>query len=237
MALCKCSSTGVDGLDADRSVIRRTGSPLIRKSQFGDQSMAEIDILWFDDPAVRRLVADDWASFDKHAGRARHCFSREEQDAYWYMRVSPPFPNVWPPRGRLGITYYMYAEYQELRMHGPALLRSAPWAKVVLNEGEPANKVRLATAIGPVVHGEASVPISRQQADRKIQIIKDGDARLSDFVRWRCIPDDKAEVTIIREYYCQWALTNRTSDLIRDNHQAFFEWLSCPPRTHIPVLS
>jgi hypothetical protein len=197
--------------------------------------MAEIGISRYDDDVVRRIVADDWASFDKNASRIRDFFKRYH-NIYWYMKISPPFPNVWPPRRRREITYYVYAEYQELRHSGPALLRSAPWAKVILNEVEAANKVRLATAIGPVVHGEGSVPISRQQAERKIQIIKDGEAHLSNFARWTDIPEDEAEVKIIREYYCQWVLTNRTADLIKDSHQAFFEWLSCPPRTHVPVL-
>lgn len=197
--------------------------------------MAEVGISESDHDAVRRLVADDWASFDKHAGRTRDFFGREH-DIDWYMKISPPFPNVWPLRGRREIAYYVYAEYQELRHSGPALSRSAPWAKVVLSEGEAASKVRLAIAIGPVVHGEGSIPISRQQAERKIQIIKDGEAHLSDFARWTIIPEDEAEVKIIREYYCQWVLTNRTADLIKDSHQAFFEWLSCPPRTHVPVL-
>jgi hypothetical protein len=121
-------------------------------------------------------------------------------------------------------------------MHGPALSRSAPWAKVVLSEGMPANKVILAAALGPVVHGEGSVPISKELADRKAQIIKDGKAHLPNFVSWKAIPDDEAEVKAIREYFCQWVLTDRTADLIKNNHRAFFEWLSCPPRTMVPVL-
>lgn len=204
-------------------------------SQSREQLAAEIDISKFNDNTIRRLVADDWARFDKYAGRTRDFFGKE-WDIDWYLKISPPFPSIWPPQGRRGTTYYVYAEYQELRLSGPALSRSAPWAKVMLNEGEPANKVLLATAIGPVVHGEGSVPINPQQAARKIQIIRDGEAHLSNFVRWTTIPDDAAEVKAIREYYCQWALTNRTADLIKDNHQAFFEWLSCPPRTRIPVL-
>jgi hypothetical protein len=43
-------------------------------------------------------------------------------------------------------------------------------------------------------------------------------------------------VKAIKEYYCQWALTDHTADLIKVNHQIFFEWLSCPPQTLIPVL-
>lgn len=185
---------------------------------------------------VYAFLADDWAKFDKHVKDAPDRMSGKVQPVDWYLQVTPPFPTNWPPRQVQSVTYYAYAEYQELFMHGPVLSRSAPWAKVRLNEGMPAEEEILATAIGPVVHGEGSVPISQELARRKIQIIQNGEAHLSSFVGWRAIPDNEAEVTAIREYYCQWILTNRTADLIRENHQAFFEWLSCPPRSMVPVL-
>lgn len=185
---------------------------------------------------VYAFLAEDWAKFDKHVMDAPDMISGKVWPIDWYLQVTPPFPTNWPPQQLRSVTYYAYAEYQRLLMHGPVQSRSAPWAKVVLNEGMPANKAILATALGPVAHGEASVPIGKELGSRKIQIIKDGEAHLSNFVSWKAIPDDKAEVKAIREYYCQWALTNRTADQIKDNHRAFFEWLSCPPRTMTPVL-
>ncbi len=195
----------------------------------------DIVVANFDAKSVQRLVASDWAKFDKHAGRTKDLWGKE-WDNDWYMKISPPFPSIWPPSKRREITYYVYSEYQELYMHGPALSRSAPWAKVELKEGEPVNKVLLADAIGPVVHGEGSVPISRERADRKIQIIKDGEANLSNFRMWTSIPENEAEVKAIKEYYCQWSLTDHTADLIKENHKDFFAWLSCPPRTSVPVI-
>lgn len=186
---------------------------------------------------VSAFLAEDWAKFDKHAKDGADMFTQKVYSVDWYLQITPPFPTEWPPQKFRSLTYYAYAEYQELFMHGPALSRSAPWAKVVLNEGEPADKVILSATIGRVVSGEGSVPISAQLADRKIKIIRDGEAELSNFVSWTAISTDEADVKAVREYYCQWALTNRTADLIRDNHQAFFEWLSCPPRTRVPVLS
>ena len=185
---------------------------------------------------VSAFLAEDWAKFDKHVKDAPDMMTGKVWPIDWYIEVTPPFPTNWPPQQLRSVTYYAYAAYQELFMHGPVLRRSAPWAKVVLNEGMPANKVILATALGPVVHEEGSVPISKELASRKIQIIKDGETHLANFVSWRAIPEDEAEVKAIREYYCQWVLTNRTADLIKDNHRAFFEWLSCPPRTMVPVL-
>jgi len=185
---------------------------------------------------VYAFLTDDWAKFDKHVKDVPDRRSGKVWPIDWYLRITPPFPTDWPPQQPRSVTYYAYAEYQELFMHGPVLSRSAPWAKVLLNEGMPANKEILATALGPEVHGEGSVPINRELARRKSQIIQDGEGYLSNFVSWTDIPDDDAKVKAIREYYCQWVLTNRTADLIKENHRAFFEWLSCPPRTMVPVL-
>ena len=183
------------------------------------------------------MLDADWAKFDKHVGEMPDIlFLGKMRSIDWYFVVTPPFPTNWPLQKRCSITYYAYAEYQRLLMHGPQLSRSAPWAKVVLTEGEVAEKVLLTKAIGPVVHGEGGVPISRKMANRELQIIKDGEAHLPNFMRWTEVPSDEAEVKIIREYYCQWALTNGTADLIKGSHHGFFEWLSCPPRTAIPVL-
>jgi hypothetical protein len=184
---------------------------------------------------VSGFLADDWAKFDKHVKDAPDMFSKM-RPVSWRFELTPPFPTNWPPKRSRSVTYYAYAEYQEFSHHGPVLSRSAPWAKVILTEGKPADKVILASAVGPVKHGEGSVPITREQADRKIQIIKDGEARLNSFISWRTIPADEGEVKSIREYYCQWERTDRTADLIREDHRAFFEWLSCPPHTRIPVL-
>jgi hypothetical protein len=201
---------------------------------FGTQAV-KIEQLTRND--VYAFLADDWSKFDKHVKDSPEWITGKMERIDWHLQVTPPFPTNWPPQQTRSVTYYAYAEYQEALRHGPILARSAPWAKVVLIEGMPANKVILADALGPEVNGEGSVPISRELADRKIQIIKDGEARLPDFVSWQAIPNDKAEVIVIREYYCQWILTNRTADLIEESHRAFFQWLSCPLKTVIPVVA
>jgi hypothetical protein len=185
---------------------------------------------------IYALLSDDWAGFDKHFKDTSNAMTGRMGPVNWHFQMTPPIPTNWPPQRLRSVTYYAYGQNQEFRIHGPALGRSAPWAKVVLTEGAPADKVMLATSIGREVHGEGSVALSTEQANRKIQIIKDGEARLSSFVGWRAIPDDAAAVKAIREYYCQWALTDGTANLIKGDHRAFFEWLSCPPRTWIPVL-
>lgn len=187
---------------------------------------------------VEAFLADDWARFDKHVKDVPDWMTPGKVwSVDWHLEVTPPFPTNWPPLRTRSVTYYAYGEYQEGFMHGPALSRSAPWAKVVLTEGMAANKVILARRLGPAVNGEASVRISNELADRKTQIINDGEAYLPGFMSSKSIPDNQAEIKAIREYYCQWILTNRTADLIEDNHRAFFQWLSCPPKTLIPVLA
>lgn len=228
------SSLAIIGLTVMTLLAAGTAHALVEgRFFFGDRSVKVEELERSD---VHAFLAEDWAKFDHHVEDATDMFAGKMKSIDWHLEVTPPFPTNWPPQKLRSVTYYAYAEYQKLFMHGPALSRSAPWAKVVLNEGMPAAKVILANTINAVAHGEGSVPISKQLAERKTQIIKDGEAHLRDFVSWRTVPDDEAAVKAIREYYCQWALTNRTADLIRDRHQAFFEWLSCPPRTRIPVL-
>lgn len=211
-----------------------TASPLVEgQFDFGNHSVRIKDIKSSD---LYGFLAEDWAKFNKHVKDAPDRLSGKVWPINWHMQISPPFPTNWPPRKNRSVTYYAYAEYQELLIHGPALSRSAPWVKVILSEGMSADKVILASALGPAIHGEGSVPISGAQAARKIQIIGDGEAHLADFIAWKSIPADEGVVIAIKNYYCQWILTNRTADLIKEDHRAFFEWLSCPPRTMIPVL-
>jgi hypothetical protein len=183
---------------------------------------------------VYASLTEDWAKFDKYVKDEPQMSAKIPINRH--LQLTPPFPTNWPPQHLRSVTYYAYAQYSEFRIHGPMLSRSAPWAKVVLNEGARENKVMLASTLGSGAHGESSVPISQELADRKMRIIKDGEAHLSNFVSWKAIPQDEVEVKAIREYYCQWRLTDRTADLIQDNHRPFFQWLSCPPRTLVPVL-
>ncbi len=200
---------------------------------FGDLSVKITELKRGD---VFAFLESDWSKFDRHAKDTVNLFSGQKGAVYWYPKVTPPLPTNWPPQKPRSLTYYAYAEYQELHVHGPTFRRSAPWAKVVLNEDKPAEKLLLAADIGPVVHGEGSVPLTEERANRKRQIIKDGEAHLAKFVRWIGISNDKAEVLAIREYYCQWALTDHTADLIKENHRPFFEWLACPRGILFPVL-
>ncbi|WLI89135.1 hypothetical protein Q4S45_20955 [Massilia sp. R2A-15] len=202
---------------------------------FIDNRPVEISELSKND--VRQFLAEDWAKFDKYVKDARHFMTGKMERIEWDLQLTPPFPTTWPPQQHRSVTYYAYAEYQEATMHGIVASRSAPWAKVQLNEGMPATKTMLATAIGPVVHGEGGfLGISIESAARIKQIDTDGAALLPDFVSWQAIPDNKDQVQAIREYYCQWALRNLTAKLIKDNHRAFFDWLSCPARTIAPGL-
>lgn len=195
-------------------------------STFGSRPVA-LESIRENDLSV--FLASDWSKFDAYAGHAFDIFSGKESPLYWHSRLTPPLPTHWPPTPARSVTYYAYPEYQELRMHGPAYSRAAPWAKVVLAEGQLPQKMILASALGPKIHYEIGVPITRDQADRAIQIAKAGAAALPGFIAWKAIPDDAAEVKIIKDYYCQWARSDGTAKLVREHHRSYFEWLACAP--------
>lgn len=131
---------------------------------------------------IYQFLENDWDKFDKYAADDSIDFSTKTTPVYWYLKMSPPFPTNWPPKKKRSITYYGYAEYALSGIHGTNMSRSAPWVKVVLNEGQPAVKTILATTIGTAVHGENSVPINNEMAQRHIQIIKDAKKHLPNFV-------------------------------------------------------
>ena len=186
---------------------------------------------------LRRYLASDWSKFDTYVKESSIMFSNDKVSVHWYQQITPPFPTHWPPQEVRSVTYYGYAEYAESNHHGPAYLRSAPWAKVVLTEGQPAVKQVLVDSLGEAIHGQGSRPISHEMAARLIQIHEDGEKGLPAFIGWQRIPDDAVQVQAIKDYYCQWMIENRTGTLVRDAHQAFFDWLSCPARNSvIPVL-
>lgn len=184
------------------------------------ESVSEEDLSGF--------LASDWSKFDPYAKRAYDVFLAKEVPLYWQSRLTPPLPTQWPPTPVRSVTYYAYAEYEHSRMHGPVYSRGAPWAKVVLVEGQLPQKTILASAPGPAVHYEAGEPISVEQADRASQVWKAGSAALPRFISWQAIPDDAAEVSIIKAYYCQWAARDGTARLVNEQHRGFFEWLACP---------
>jgi hypothetical protein len=193
-------------------------------------SLQQMDISCVNDNTIRRFVWHDWNEFDKNTGqKSRDMFSKKEIELIWYIKITPPFPNVWPPQPQRSVTYYAYAEYQELLMHGPVLSRSAPWGKVVLKDGEAPKLKILAKSIGKVASGEGSRPLSPNQAKRLVQIREDGEKYIPIFLRWKELPPDTDPgIKTIRDYYCQWSRDNLTSQLIKSNHTEFFEWLACP---------
>jgi hypothetical protein len=174
------------------------------------------------------ILEQDWTKFDIATVATKNFFTGQPETTHWYYQVTPPIPTYWPPQQKRSITYYAYAEYQEFMRHGPLLSRTAPWAKVVLNEGAAAENIVLAIKVGPVAHqyGSSLQPPSVQE--RMVQVRRDGEKLLSSFVSWKAIPDKQEEVNAIREYYCQWAQEDGTAKLIQKDHQEFFEWLSCP---------
>ena len=173
------------------------------------------------------LLTDEWIKLDHTAVATKNFFTGEPETSDWYYQVKPPIPTHWPPQQERSVTYYAYAEYREFMRHGPSLSRSAPWAKVVLTEGMPAKTIILTGQIGPVIDQQVAWMVPPSVQEQQFQVRRDGEKQLSNFINWQSIPDSQTEVKAIREYYCQWAKENGIAKLIRNDNQAFFEWLSC----------
>lgn len=188
------------------------------------------DISGLSAEAARRVVQADWDMFDKRTGALRDMYSASSEPLEWSEALTPPFPNTWPPTGTRSVTYYAYAEYQTYEQHGPALHFSAPWARVMLQDRATPGKEIILKAIGPEVSGLPSRPLSREQAQRYIQIRKTADKAIAALLGWTALPaDSDPSVKIVRDYYCQWEQDHEvfTGTYIKNKHRPFFNWLAC----------
>ncbi len=183
---------------------------------------------------ARSIVQADWDAFDKRTGLQRDIYSASGEPLEWNESLSPPFPNTWPPAATRSVTYYVFAEYQTYEQHGPSLHFSAPWARVVLQDGQAPAKEIILKAIGPEVSGLPSKPVPREQAQRYIQIRKAGEKAIPALLGWTALPaDSDPSVKAIRDYYCQWERDHDllTGAYIKNHHRPFFNWLACPKAT------
>lgn len=179
--------------------------------------------------AVRAMLQDDWMKLDKRTG-VINTFMGVTSSLEWYERISPPFPNIWPPIGANTFSYYAYAEYSQPLQHGPALYVSAPWARVTYENGAATYKQIVSNLIGPPISGRHSEMWSKQQADHYRAIQHNRPVHISNLLAWTSLPvDSDTSVLPIRKLYCQWAFDEKTlvSKHILTRHQAFFDWLSC----------
>jgi hypothetical protein len=183
--------------------------------------------------AVASVVQRDWETLDRSGGTASD-MTGSDRPVHWHKEISLPFPTHWPPRRDRSITYYVFAQYQLIFMHGPSLSDSAPWAKVVLEEGREPRRILLSKAVGEAVGGRASQPISAEKAKRLAEIHDEGRTQAAKLLEWRSMPDaNDRSSRAIRDLYCQWQIEHRglVDRYIRPNHKEFFDWLSCPTLT------
>lgn len=179
--------------------------------------------------AVRALWHTDWEKLDKNTG-VRNRFMGVETLLQWYEKISPPFPNTWPPVKTIAYSYYGYAEYREPLQHGPSLYVSAPWARVTYKEGDAMEKEIIAESIGFPVAGRHSEVWTREQADHYLAVQANQPTHISTLLTWAEKPEEAEKSTLaIRKLYCQWTFDHKglVSKYIQSNHQAYFDWLSC----------
>lgn len=213
------------------------GKQQLDKSPSKQSSQRNADISHLTEEVARESVISDWQKFDRSTHVVGIVPAVEvdypmEGSGIWYARMTPPFPDVWPPKKKRSFSYYAYAEAHELLMHGPREFHSAPWAKVVLTDGESPKKELLSQSI---IYAAVPFNVMRRtspsQADRLAQIENDGEASLPTLLSWTGLPTETDDTTkVIKEYYCQWTLEHEAwvTKYIRDNHKEFFKWLSCP---------
>ncbi len=146
-------------------------------------------------------------------------------DPLWQTRISPPFPDSWPPDGDNAVVYYAYAAGRSLGLHDAERLGPV-WAKltVKLDAKTPPRLevlerdlvIRGTHGVRPLTASEAKVFQTRDQVE----------ALVEDSARQRGA--DALDNPRVRAYYCLWARTSGIGALIRPKHPEFFRWLNCP---------
>lgn len=157
----------------------------------------------------------------------------------WFPKLSPAFPETWPPAPSTRYIYYAYAEYQQMHNHGPLIRHSAPWALLRVSRDQPPSKEVLRSTIGPVTAGVGSYPLTAEEAQRLIRERTEGEARIAAFLQWTKLPTkDDPDARAIRAYYCLWAAENSGWSKLyaRPRHAAFFQWLGCPEQNLFQYL-
>lgn len=180
--------------------------------------------------ALMNVQRADWEKFDKRNPEATNLWG-EKVIPLWKAQTTPPFPNAWPPNDRRVVTYYAYATYEVARQHGVSLTFSAPWASIVVAQGQAPVLQRLSETIGPTIHGRHSWPSTRERMDMLIKLQEAGEAQVDTLLNWTALPEDsERSVQTIKRYYCQWQFNHPAlaSKYVKQHHEAFFTWLSCP---------
>ena len=143
----------------------------------------------------------------------------------WEYRISPPFPETWPPKGTGHVFYYAYAAGRAFGLvdgerFGPV------WARVAVNakSGSPPQveiltrdiKILGTVGVRPLTSAEARIFQQRDAVEKQIYVVS-SQTEMNGL-------DAKA----VRGYYWQWCWNSGMAEQIRKLHPEFFKWLSSP---------
>jgi hypothetical protein len=181
--------------------------------------------------SIQSLLEPQWQVVERESGGN----AASGPDTVWTYRVSPPFPDHWPPGSPPGLIRYAYAAGFDVRGGLVGAERvAAPWGRVIVipkTETPPrfepiSQRIREIGIQGvrPLTSGERAVYEQAASAESAL-------ARLT------AVPDEEAKDTLlVRGYYCAWIGHNGTvANELRPYHPGFFEWLGC--RSPTPSVS
>ncbi len=141
----------------------------------------------------------------------------------WHERITPPFPDSWPPQRGNTFSHYAFA-YRLGRGLSDAEYQAAPWARIRVKGPEDAMPQLELLAKRIEELGTQGVRPLRQA---EISIYKGGEALKASLMNLNAAPDRKL-ASQLRVYYCQWLKHNgRISSQIIPNHKSFVNWLAC----------
>ncbi len=173
---------------------------------------------------VEKIIQEQWAKIAKSIPRPP---GGPDSPGWvgWEYRISPPFPEAWPPKGTGRVFYYAYAAGRELGLvdgerFGPV------WARVTVNArpGSPPQveiltreiKVLGTVGVGPLMIAEARIFQQRDAVERQIYAV----SSQTDM--------NGLDATAVRTYYYHWCWNTGMTEQIRKLHPEFFQWLSRP---------
>lgn len=167
------------------------------------------------------LLHSEWAVL-----KARMPFDPADPAAVgWASRViSLPWPLAWPPGPQPAVVYYAHPYGLAPGRLADGEFIAAPWARVSLRPGQPAQTAVWVQTIQPL-----GVQGVRPMTAEALQAVKDSASAPADLAGLTQLPaDDSPTARRIRQRYCAWRSANGVvAEALQPRHATFFAWLGC----------
>jgi hypothetical protein len=146
---------------------------------------------------ARKILQPQWDSYEKSTGKMEGgIFVREPRILLWYLGMTPPFPDHWPPSSTRSFSYYAYGTYSENFHHGPVESVSAPWGRIIVRDEYAPAAIIYSNVIGPSVTGRGSRLIGQEVAKR-LNELRAGEKQIPTLLRWTALPDPRERDTLL----------------------------------------